>query len=271
MLWPWNYGDRFLIPVVPLACLYLARGAKVLQNYFVCRPRSAGIAFAFLAALLCISSAAFAFGIFTFPINPEHIRGDHLQPIAATLVWGVLAVIGFGMLKFHSLDGGSGLFERVSRIVESAAPATLRITAISVVALIVLSGTARVMAIGRNNLNLDVTKQSGYPMIVAAKWIRSHEPFDRVVMARDSEFIFHFTYRRVVWFPPISDPHVLMDGIRRHRVGVVLVVHHSENYWLPAEEVCFQDLQQAYPSAFRLVYEGLDSWVYEVAPPPDEP
>ena len=271
MLWPWNYGDRFLIPVVPLACLYLSRGAKVLQNYSACRPRSAGIALALLAALLCISSAAFALGMFTFPINPEHVRGDHLQLVAAILFWGVLAVTGFGMLKFHSLDDGSGLVARVSRIVKSVVPAMLRITAISVVALIVLSGTARVIAMGRNNLNLDVTKQSGYPMIVAAKWIRTHEPFDRVVMARDSEFIFHFTYRRVVWFPPISNPNILMDGIRRHRVGVVLVVHHSENYWLPAEEVCFKDLQQAYPSAFKLVYEGLDSWVYEVAALKDVP
>lgn len=271
MLWPWNYGDRFLIPVVPLACLYLFRGAKVFQSYSVCRPRSAGIAFALLAVLLGIISAAFAFGMFTFPMNPEHTRGDHIQPIAATLFWGVVAAIGFGMVKLHSWDDGSGWSARISRTVESSVPATLRITAISVVALIVLSGTARVMAMGRNNSHLDVTKQSGYPMIVAAKWIRTHEPFDRVVMARDSEFIFHFTYRRVVWFPPISNPHVLMDGIRRHRVGVVLVVHHSEDYWLPPEEVCFKDLQQAYPSSFKLVYEGLDSWVYEVSPPQNLP
>ena len=90
MLWPWNYSDRFLIPVVPLACLYLFRGTKVVQNYLVREPRSAGIALDILAALLGICSAAFTFGIFTFPIDPEHVRGDHLQPVVATLFWAFL-------------------------------------------------------------------------------------------------------------------------------------------------------------------------------------
>ena len=269
MLWPWNYSDRFLIPVVPLACLYLFRGTKVVQNYLVREPRSAGIALDILAALLGICSAAFTFGIFTFPIDPEHVRGDHLQPVVATLFWSILAAIGFGMLKFRSLDDNSSLFVRLGRILKPGL--TLRITAMLVIGLIVLSGTAKVMAMGRNNLSFDITKHPDYPMIVAANWIRSNEPFDRVIMAGEPEFIFHFTSRRVVWFPPISDPNVLMDGIRRHRVGVILVVHHSHSYWLPPEEVCFQALQQAHPTAFDLVYTGLDSWVYEVVPPPDEP
>jgi hypothetical protein len=269
MLWPWNYSDRFLIPVVPLACLYLYRGARVVQNYLVCQPRSAGIALIILTALLCICSAAFAFGIFTFPTNPEHVRGDHLQPFAATLFWGILVAIGFGMLKFRSLDDSSSLFVRLGQIFKPGL--TLRIAAILVIGLVVLSGTAKVMAMGRNNLSFDITKHPDYPMILAANWIRSNEPLDRVIMAGEPEFIFHFTGRRVVWFPPISDSNVLMDGIRRHRVGVILVVHRSHSYWLPPEEVCFQALQQAHPRAFDLVYTGLDSWVYEVVPRPDEP
>jgi hypothetical protein len=270
MFWPWNYLDRFLIPVVPLACLYLWRGAKALQNYSVRQPKVAGVGLVLFTTLLCISSAAFAFGIFTFPRNPEHVRGDHLQTVAATVIWGILAVIGFGMLKSHvrdSLHDGSGLFARLTRIVQSLFPVVLRITAISVLSLIVLSSTARVIAQGRENLHPDMTKQSGYPMIVAANWIRSHEPSDRVIMAREPDFIFHFTSRRVIWFPPISNPEVLMEGIRKHQVGVIVVMHRQDNYWLPAEDECFQALQNSYPSAFDLVYWNLDARVYEVARP----
>lgn len=100
----------------------------------------------------------------------------------------------------------------------------------------------------------EVTQQSGYPMIEAAQWIREHEPPSSVVMARDSEFIFHYTDNRVVWFPPISDPTVLMDGIRRYHVGVILVVHHAGNYWLAAEDSCFQSLMKTYGGAFRLIH-----------------
>ena len=272
MVWPWDYRDRFLIPVVPLACLYLWRGAKAVRNHAARQPRAAGVSFILLGSLLCISSAGFAFGIAAFPVNPEHVRGDHLQTIAATLFWGIFTAMGLLMLKRPSLErlrDGTGIFARLSRIVESRGPAGLRAVAIVIVAAIVLLGTVRVMAIGRYNVQHDITHDSNYPMLKATEWIVAHEPSDRVIMASEPEFVFHYSHHRTVWFPPISDPKILMDGIQRHRVGAILVVHQAQSYWLPPEDVCFQALLQAYPGAFQLTYRDLDTWVYEVASPLD--
>ena len=270
MLWPWDYRDRFLIPVVPLACLYLWRGAKTLKNYSIRQPTAAGIALVLIGSSLCISSAAFAFGITRFPVNPEHVRGDHLQTVAASLFWGILTAIGVGALKSNSLKhlrDGTGMLARLSRAVETGTPVAFRFAAILALAVIVVSGTQLVVGFGRQNMSPDITKQSGYPMIKAAEWIRTHEPSDRVIMAREPDFVFHFVGRRVVWFPPISDPKVLMDGIRRHHVGVILVVHQAKSYWLPPEDECFRSLAQAYPGAFQLTHRDLDTWVYEVVSP----
>ena len=88
-------------------------------------------------------------------------------------------------------------------------------------------------------------------------------------MASEPEIVFHFSGHRTVWFPPISDPKVLMEGIRRHHIGAILVVHQAQSYWLPPEDVCFQALLQSYPGAFQLTYRDLDTWVYEVASPLD--
>jgi len=270
MLWPWDYRDRFLIPVVPLACLYLWRGAKAVKNYAVRRPRAARVSFIVIGSLLCISSAAFAFGVAAFPVNPEHARGDHLQTIAATLFWSILAAMGLWMLKRSPLErlrDGTGVFARLSQIVESRGPAALRVAMIVIVAAIVLLGTVRVMAIGRYNVGHDITQDSNYPMLKATEWIGVHEPSDRVIMAGEPEFVFHYSQHRTVWFPPISDPKVLMDGIRRHHIGAILVVHQAQSYWLPPEDVCFQLLLQAYPGAFQLVHQELGTWVYEVVSP----
>jgi len=270
VLWPWDYRDRFLIPVLPLACLYLWRGAKAAKNYAIRQPRASAMGLILLGSSLCISSAAFAFGITAFPVNPEHARGDHLQTMAATLFWGILTAIGVWMLKLSSLKqlrDGTGMFKQLSRVVELRSSIALRVVAIPILAAIVLSGTVQVMAIGRNNVNHDVTEESTYPMMKAAKWIRVHEPSDRVIMAGEPEFVFHFAHRRTVWFPPISDPKVLMDGIRRHHVGAVLVVHQAQSYWLPPEDICFQSLLKAYPGAFQLTHRDLDTWVYEVVSP----
>ena len=272
MLWPWDYRDRFLIPVVPLACLYLWRGAKAVKNYAVRQPGAAGVSFMLLGSLLCISSAAFAFRIAAFPVNPEHVRGDHLQTIAATLFWGIFAAMGLWMLKRASLEpqrDGAGVYARLNQIVESRGPAGLRVAATVIVAAIVVLDTGQVMAIGRYNMNPDITREPTYPIMKAAEWIGGHEPSDRVIMASEPEIVFHFSGHRTVWFPPISDPKVLMEGIRRHHIGAILVVHQAQSYWLPPEDVCFQALLQAYPGAFQLTYRDLDTWVYEVASPLD--
>jgi hypothetical protein len=268
MLWPWDYRDRFLIPVLPLACLYLWRGAKALKNYSIRQPRAVGLGVVLLGSCLCLSSAAFALGITAFPINPEHVRGDLLQTVAATFFWGISTVIGFCMFKSHSLKhlgDSTGMLARLIRIVESGTPLAFRLVTIVVIAAVVVSGTMHVVAIGRHNRNHDITEESTYPMMKAAEWIGTHEPSDRVIMAREPEFVFHYSQRRSVWFPPISDPKVLMDGIRRHHIGVVLVVHQAKSYWLPAEDACFQALLQAYPGAFQLTHRDLDTWVYEVS------
>jgi len=259
-----------LIPVVPLACLYVWRGAKAVNNYALRQPRAAGLSVALVGLLLCITSAAFAFGIVAFPVNPEHVRGDHLQTIAATLLWGMVAAIGLLMLK-HSLlrRDSTGMVAQLSHIVESRGPVALRAVAIVVVAAIVLSATVEVLAIGRHNVKYDVTQNSNYPMMKAAEWIRVHEPSDRVIMAGEPELVFHFGGRRTVWFPPISDPKVLMDGIQRHHIGAIVVVHQAQSYWLPPEDVCFRSLSQAYPDAFQVAYRGPNIWVYDVIVPPD--
>jgi hypothetical protein len=161
---------------------------------------------------------------------------------------------------------GNGL-ERWRRM----APHGLRYAAILVLLILVGSGIWRQITWGRDNLHPDITKQPFYSEIEAAEWIRTHEPSDRVIMAREQDLVFHYTRRRVVWFPPISDAKVLMDGIRRFHVGVIVVAHHSDSYWLPPEDTCFQGLLETYQSVFHLSHQGTDYGIFEIALDPSGP
>jgi len=271
LLWPWETTNRFLFPIVPLACLYLWRGMKGLRGYSLSQPRAVGLCMALSGSFLCLKSAAFASRITSFPVDTRYARMDHLQPIAATFFWGMLAVLGLGMFTFHSLRkarSGAGAFARLRTIAESKSSLLLRLAAIVAFTVLVGSGTSQLVARGRDHMKPDITLQDMYPEMEAAEWIRAYEPSDRVIMAREPDFVFHYTHRRVVWLPPISDPKVLMDGILRYHVGVVVVAHHSNSYWLPPEDACFQFLLQAYPSTFHLSHQGPDYWVYEVGPAP---
>ena len=268
MLWPWDYRDRFVFPVVPLACLYLWRGGKQLAIFSKRQPRTTGALLVITGCLFSGISAAFAFGITPFPRNLQHVRGDHLQTIAATLFWAVLAAAGFAIFKYSSSDRTEETPRILARLNErfgSALQPSLRLVSFLAVVAIVFSGTRNIVQRGRDNLHPAITQTTAYPEIQASEWIRTHEPSNLVIMAREPDMVFHITHRRVVWFPPISDPAVLMEGIRRYHVGVLLVAHHADSYWLPPEDICFQALSKAYANAFQLRYQDPTYSIFEVA------
>jgi uncharacterized membrane protein YidH (DUF202 family) len=224
-----------------------------------------------IGSLLSLSSAGFALRVMTFPVNMRHALADRVEPVAAALFWALLTVLGVAILAYPALRRlwfGAELV-RLRRLAESEAPILLRFALVLGVALLIGSGARQIVITGRGNLRPDITQTALYPEIEASAWILAHESSRRVIMAREPEFVFHYTHRRVVWFPPISDPKVLMDGIRRHRVDVVIVAHHSPSYWLPPEDDCFQALLHVYGNSFQLRHEGTDNWVCEVLPPQD--
>jgi hypothetical protein len=272
LVWPWDYRDRFVYPIVPLACLYLWRGVKVARDYSIRRPKAVGVCFILCGVVLGTASAAFAGGILAVPVVTDHPRGDHLQPIAAAFFWGILAVMGLLLFMSQSPRESrdeASLSSWQTRIANLEDSIPLRFAGILVLAFLVGYGIHVQLIIGRYNLRPDITQQASYGEIQAADWIRTHEPSGLVIMARDQDTFFHYTGRRVVWFPPISNPTVLMDGIRRHHVGVVVVMNPPSRYWLPTEDVCFQSLDRAYRSAFRLSHQDPNFQVYEVLPLPN--
>jgi hypothetical protein len=119
---------------------------------------------------------------------------------------------------------------------------------------------------GRENLVSGPKRLEDTPEIQAARWIRSHTDSNDVVVARQISLIYHYAKRKVVWFPPITDPKVLMSGIREHHAKYVIVVDRDYSYYLPPEADCFAVLNRAYPDAFRLVEKERQLRIYEVRP-----
>jgi hypothetical protein len=257
--WPWNDVLRFLLPVVPLACLYLWRGGRVLKDFSIQRPEVARLVFISFGTFLTISSAAFV------------VQGSGgWQPIAATLFWGVLTLTGYGMLGWRSLrksQAVSAALVWLRSMPRTRVPLLLRTTAVLALISLVGYGAAMQLRIGRDNVKFDASKGPYYPDIEAAEWIRAHEPPETVVMARKQDLVFHYSRHRVVWFPPISNPDVLMDGIRHHHVALVVVVADAHSDWTLPDTVCFENLMQAYGSAFYLVHRGPNNWIYAVEEP----
>jgi hypothetical protein len=242
---------RFLLPIIPLAGLYLWRGGKAVTDFSFRNPKLAGLWFFLGGGFLAANCAVWNF----------HVKSG--QSLLATIFWSILAVTGAAMAGFHLPEWTR------ARLAFAMRP----IAALALFALIA-EGYDMELNIARSNAQFDIATARYYPDIEAAQWIRAHEPTQAIVMARKEDLVYHYSHHPVVWFPPISNSEVLMQGIEHYHVGVVVVVDHHEEYFMPPQQVCFHQLLMAHGRDFHLVHHGPGDWVFEVdttAEPPNAP
>ncbi len=248
LLWPWDLEMRFLLPIVPLAGLYLWRGGRRLLGWAARRPRRTGA----WTALLALPAATHA-GISAW-------RTESMQLTVAAAFWALLALVGLAAASMH----GMRLRAAVERL-----PWPVLVSALSAAGLLLFTaevglGIAREARLGRDNLAFDLTARATYPDVEAGRWLRAHTAESAIVMARQVDVVYHYSGRQVIWFPPISDPGPLMEGIRKYGVQLIVINERTWSYWLPPEEDCFAALARAHPTAFRLVAEGPRFRIFEV-------
>jgi len=256
LLWPWNFVMRFFLPVAPLACLYLWRGGKAFLSLPSRIPRMLGAWSLPLWVVLGVYAGTSAW------------NSGNVQASFAAIFWAVVATVCAWTLWTGSYRAPAfAPLLSLSAVVVSIRGKSLtllQVVGMGAVTALVGLGIARQLDAGRDNLAFDVTKQVSYPDIEAAQWIHTHAASTTVVMARQVDVVYHYSRQKVVWFPPVSDPQVLMDGIRRYKVEFVVVTNKKFSYWLPSEQDCFERLFRTYATAFRLVEEQSQFRIFQV-------
>jgi hypothetical protein len=131
---------------------------------------------------------------------------------------------------------------------------------------LVAAGLALQIEIGRINRDPHSELNQLSAEVDAGRWIRSHTDANTTVTARHVPTLVHYSARKVIWFPPSSNPQLLTEGIVKHRINLVLVVQRAGSaYYRPSDSDCFAPLLKDYPNAFRLIYQVPEFKVYQVA------
>jgi 4-amino-4-deoxy-L-arabinose transferase-like glycosyltransferase len=253
LFWPWNFELRFQLPVAPLAALYLWRGGRLLWGWARSMPREAGTLCFIVAVLGILSSAVWGW----------HVR--HPPTLVCIAIWLLV-----GCVSAVILVGGQGLMRKLSLLLESSVsvggvPVSRAEMAGGIAMTCMLAAGVWMQTVaGLENLRR-VPEMD--PNIEAAEWIRGHSAADAVVMARWEARVYHYSGRRVIWFPASTDPQLLMAGIRRHHISIIVVTEDDDrqSYWKPSDRHCFRVLMRAYPALFRQVHHGAHEEVYECA------
>ena len=252
LFWPWDFELRFILPVVPLACLYMWRGGALLWGLAREKTRRLGLSLLGVAAYGFLGSIAWG----------RHVEYPSMR--SCVTLWGLVGLAAIGLCH-----GGPNLVQRLSHwlnrtvSVPGKSLPLRQALGTGVLAVLVALGVAMQVKIGLANYHFDLKADGTYPDIEAAEWIRSHSGQTAVVMARKEDLVFHYGQRKVVWFPPSSDPKILMEGIRKYHVRYV-VVDEEDTYWRPGAWECFKELSRAYPGEFQLVHQGPHNRVFFV-------
>ncbi len=257
LLWPWDYEFRFFLPVAPLACLYLWCGTTELLR--LGREKSKALA---VASFPCCTVLA---GHSAF-----HAWNMGTQPKLAAVFW--LAVSMFSILALckvsrQSTDGANSEKRIVKGppLAEGRSLSCARTFALVLISAAVAIGVMMQFQIGRSNIDFDYTRLSD---VNAAQYVARHTDQSAVLMAGHTSIVYHYSKRKVIWFPPITNPEILMDGIQKYKVNFIIVIERSQEYYLPPESVCFRALSRAYPRAFHLLYHDPSFDIYEVSADP---
>jgi hypothetical protein len=259
LVWPWGLEPRFFLPIAPLACFYLWRGADVLLYLAKAKPRMLGTVWLPMGLLL----AAGAWGWVRGDRSISHAANSSWEDEFSLALWTLSALLAGWMLWAGPawLKSAARLVDRASRpghgIPSIRLPRTAPLWGVAVTAALVVLGALMQIQLGRENRDLHAPPNRIPPDAAAAHWIQAHTDAHAVIMARSVPTACHYAKRKVIWFPPSSNPTLLMAGIRQHGVDFLIVVHREGwAYYFPADEACFAPLLARYPERFRLVCQG---------------
>jgi hypothetical protein len=254
LFWPWDFEVRFLLPVAPIGCLYMWRGAALLARLAKTQRRKVASTGIVLAAAGIVSSAVWG----------RHIEHPHARSCIA--IWALIAA---AFATLFAIKPGTP--ERLSATFRNVVPhkwnsvSPAKALALAAFIGLFVIGIGMQLRIGRANLHFRVQDDDLYPDIEAAQWIQANTASSAVVMARKDDLVYHYGQRQVIWFPPSSNPELLMAGIRRYHVEYVVVANDNERYWTPIVGQSFAVLFRAYPKAFELVHQTANERVYKIS------
>jgi hypothetical protein len=271
LLWPWTMEVRFILPVAPLVCFYIWRGVEAIGFLAKNKARLLGLAWLPASIFLALNTWSWMHGRGDY----SHLPHTGLQDELSFATWSFTGLLaGWMILRGAAWQSTTIRFwEWYKRPAGSWKISPLHVSQLlagTVAVILVIQGLPPQLEVGRANLDVNSAMNRVPPDVEAASWVQLNTSTNAIVMARQVPTVSHYSSRRVVWFPPSSNPRLLMEGIRKHRVEYVVVTQRRSDYYLPPDGDCFAPLLAAYPEAFRSVYQAPAFKIYQViaeAPP----
>lgn len=238
LLWPFDEGQRFMIPIAPLALAVAAQGVTALWTTRRRYPRRS-LQFATMAAA----------AITLLAVIGGDLEGRQARVSVGS--WSLAAIAGTVALGMRSgtLAGGT----KVSQVARSWSPPSLHWGWLLLPS--VLLGLPRTASIVHANLLADPSTFRQAPSVEAAKWLRDAP--DGSAMAGQFAVIHRITGRPVTPFPVSSDADMIATTLLARGVRYLVVADPvTFEYFEPNEVTRLALLQRTHPTLLEEVHRG---------------
>ncbi len=247
LIWPFDEGQRFMLPVAPLAFALAYCGVRAILSWAFRHPRTAG-----RIAWTC--SVAILAGALGAGIPPG------LQAKVWTSFWLAIAVAGCIWTVAPQFKGVAvGMASQWVGMQQHAQK--LGTVMVVLLAAVGLSGQA---FMARDNLSPQPSRYRHAASVAAAEWLLTAPP--GTVMAGQDAIIHRLSGRRLVPFPITLNGELIATTIRESSVRFLVVCEPLPyEYFEPDEVLRLQQLEMAYPMLLQEVYHGPGYRVFQVA------
>lgn len=232
LVWPFDEGRRFLMPLLPVLFTFAVAGGRRLHAILSSHPRR------FLSGLLllCVASLGWAALDAPFHAGPRGAAHD-----LGLLVFGLVAALsGAGLAAW-----GTGWPGRALSWIPSS-----RVLAGLFLAGYLLAGARSVPEIvARHHESSGAMRQT--PARHASEWLLREAPPGSMVMATDWDAIHFATGLPTVPLPVTGEPAKLLEAIAQAKPSFLVInAPRAHEYLLPPDHERLAELERAAPGAF---------------------
>lgn len=253
LLWPFDEGIRFSLPVFPLACLYVFEGAKAI------------VRFSFKKLLLRV--ALLLTFLFSLPSLYLLLGGKArgIQEQFSCLLWisltFVFAIILISNNHFIPNNVLKNLLSNNYVIVNR----WFKRSIYAVVIMFCIIGIINELHIAYNNIKFKTDYLQNYPFIRAAEWLKHNIPDNSTICATQKEIIFQQTGIKTVPFPVSSSPDLLINTFKK--LGAQYLIVYDEGkfpYFYPTDKERYLILSTFAPNLLTCIHEEKNFQIYKI-------
>ena len=242
LLWPYDEGARFLLPVVPLLWVYLLAGLRQFHRAIRMHPGRVRV-----VGTLWSATAAIVLAI-SLPVTPlESSR----QVTGAFVLWTLLFLtssVGWNVVV--RLAHGWGARE-ASRLTAVAVP------------LFVIASLAQIGPVMLERARgVPEPSENATALREAAEWIIANTPPEAVIQTTYTTRINFATGRVAVPFPRTRAPERYLDVERRYHPDFLLIVESNDRFYVPSDEGRFALIDSLFPHHWQLVHRVTRGRIY---------